>query len=759
MAWAWGAVVLVLFAFLLIAVPRVPVSADVMELLPREEYAGVSREVTEAFADKMARQAVFAVAGPEAAAERFSEALSRIDGVESVAGKFEAGRSGKSSRFLYAHRAAFLSAAARERLADGGEHQAAWVLSQLFSPVAGVSADEARSDPLLLMRSSTLADIGSSRLSARNGWLAGTDDSGTLWRLINAEISREEASASRVSALAQKIRDAEAAVKAEFPEAKFASQGAVFYSEYAGSSAKADMAKLGSVSVVLLLILLVIAFRSVTPLALCLVSIAVGAAAGAAVTILVFQEIHMITLMMSLSLIGISADYTTHYFTARMTAAPGTSTVESMERLRPVLFQALATTCAAYAAMLLAPFPGLRQLGVFSVAGLAAAFVTVALWYPLVTSRFKPRKLVFADSLRRYVALWTGEGRYPWIVLGFLAVFAAGGILLAGTNDDLGAMQAAPADLKAREAVISQVTGRDATQRWFIVTGKTPEEALQRKDALVPGLAGLRADGMISGATILPLNSIETQKKDEALIREALPAAKKRLAEYGIRTRADYRDAPLELQVWLQDYLSSTWGRLIIGGLHETAILIPVQAERNPATDQALAALARSVPGAAWVDRRADFGRLFGEVRTIVSVILALSGLAIFAFYSVVYSPKRGFALLVPCALAVGSGLGVLGWAGLPVNVFSLFGLILILGVGIDYSLFFSSFKTQTDSTLFAVVTAMLTTVISLGILVFSGTAAVANFGLVLTAGILAAFLAAPFSLALDRKKPGSAAK
>ena len=47
----------------------------------------------------------------------------------------------------------------------------------------------------------------------------------------------------------------------------------------------------------------------------------------------------------------------------------------------------------------------------------------------------------------------------------------------------------------------------------------------------------------------------------------------------------------------------------------------------------------------------------------------------------------------------------------------------------------------------------MATTMISLGILVFSGTAAISNFGLVLAAGVFTAFLASPLILRLDRKE------
>ena len=340
-------------------------------------------------------------------------------------------------------------------------------------------------------------------------------------------------------------------------------------------------------------------------------------------------------------------------------------------------------------------------------------------------------------------------------MIGLVAVFAAGGLLQVSADDDLKALQAAPRQLQDQEAVIASVTGRDATQRWLIASGRGAEQALQGKDALLPGLAALRDGGIITGATVLPINSEERQRRDIRLIEQAMPEARRVLGLYGIEPGADARLEPLALQPWLQDYLSAGWRRLVIESKAGAAILIPVQGERGPAADHALESLARSVPGAFWVDRRADFTRLFRQARVMVGAILAAAGAAIFLFYAWRYGARRAAGLLMPCVLSIGAGLGALGWAGLPVNIFSLFALILILGLGIDYSLFFGALRERSGATLFAVATAALTTFISLGILAFSGTAAVANFGLVLTAGIAAAFLTSPVSLALERPGPG----
>lgn len=63
------------------------------------------------------------------------------------------------------------------------------------------------------------------------------------------------------------------------------------------------------------------------------------------------------TLVMSMSIIGISADYTLYYLTERMVHGAETSPWQSLAKVRNALLTALLTTVAAYLIMMLAPSP------------------------------------------------------------------------------------------------------------------------------------------------------------------------------------------------------------------------------------------------------------------------------------------------------------------------------------------------------------------------------------------------------------------
>jgi len=111
----------------------------------------------------------------------------------------------------------------------------------------------------------------------------------------------------------------------------------------------------------------------------------------------------------------------------------------------------------------------------------------------------------------------------------------------------------------------------------------------------------------------------------------------------------------------------------------------------------------------------------------------------------------HGLICLVPTLLSLGMGIAALGYSGHHLNLFSLLALILVLGIGINYTLFFSNPRGTPLTSMLAITLAMVTTLLTLGMLVFSSTQAIASFGIVLVSGIFTAFLLSP--LAMPGKK------
>ena len=128
--------------------------------------------------------------------------------------------------------------------------------------------------------------------------------------------------------------------------------------------------------------------------------------------------------------------------------------------------------------------------------------------------------------------------------------------------------------------------------------------------------------------------------------------------------------------------------------------------------------------------------------------------MAIAVSYMLRLGVKRGLLNVVPSLLSLGGGLAALAFSGHDLNLFSLLALVLVLGIGINYTLFFSNPRGTPLTSMLAVSVALLTTLLTLGMLVFSQTQAISSFGIVLSCGIFCAFLTAPLAMpACDKGK------
>ena len=121
-----------------------------------------------------------------------------------------------------------------------------------------------------------------------------------------------------------------------------------------------------------MLVLAWLAFRSLWPRLLMTLSLLVGMGTALSVTALVFGQVHLLTTVFGASLIGCAEDYGLYYFASRQ-GAPGVAPLRMMSTLLPGLALALLTSALGYFALGVPPFPGLRQMALFSVVGPASS--------------------------------------------------------------------------------------------------------------------------------------------------------------------------------------------------------------------------------------------------------------------------------------------------------------------------------------------------------------------------------------------------
>ncbi|WP_435947862.1 MMPL family transporter [Dryocola sp. BD586] len=757
LCWSWLAAVALLAIILCALLPGSRLDSSVLSLLPAQSLGKIPPEIEAGFLQRLDRQMLWLVS-PGASADRrvaqwWQEQLRQQPFLTKVEGPMDAAGQQAWGKFYFEHRNGLVDEQTRARLQNGGEAQAQWVMSQLYSAFSGVSGRELARDPLMLVRGSQLAlQQSASRLRMIDGWLVAKDQQGRYWYLLHGELKGSSFDMQRGRESVSRLRALEHELEQRFPQAKVMSRGTLFYSDYASQQAKHDVSTLGLATIVGVLLLILLVFRSLRPLILCVTSVGTGALAGTTITLLCFGELHLMTLVMSLGIVGVSADYTLYYLTERMVHGAQSSAQDSLRKVLPALLLALGTTVLAYLIMLLAPFPGIRQLAVFAASGLTASCLTVICCYPYAVRGLPVRPAPGKRLLSAWLAAWqTAKFVRLGIPLALLAVSVAG-LAMLRVNDDISTLQALPQDLLREEQGITALTGQGMDQKWFVVYGSSAEQTLTRLEKLAPELAALRKRKVIDGYRLLPLASLERQQADLRLLREAAPALQKRLAETGLTLGApDLGQMPVTPDVWQQSVISSGWRLLwlsLAGG--QSGALVPVSGAHDGA---ALSALAAKMPGVSWVDRKSAFNELFGFYRVLLAGLLAAAVVAIAITYMLRLGVRRGLINVVPSVLSLGGGLAALAFSGHELNLFSLLALVLVLGIGINYTIFFSNPRGTPLTSMLAVSVALLTTLFTLGMLVLSATPAISGFGIVLSCGIFCAFLTAPLALPVREKE------
>ncbi len=611
----WGVVCLILASALLALLPQARLNSSVLAMLPKQTLGAIPPALNDGFMQRLDRQLVWLVspgkqADPQVARD-WLRLLQTSDALAEVKGPMDAASQQAWGMFFWQHRNALIDPATRARLQDGGEAQAQWILSQLYSAFSGVSGKELQNDPLMLMRGSQLAMANSGqRMQLQDGWLTSKDAEGNVWYLLHGELAGSSFDMQQTHRLVTTLGELEKEWKTHHPQAQLLSRGTVFYSDYASQQAKRDISTLGAATLLGVILLIVAVFRSLRPLLLCAISIAIGALAGTVATLLLFGELHLMTLVMSMSIIGISADYTLYYLTERMVHGAASSPWQSLVKVRKALLLALLTTVAAYVIMMLAPFPAIRQMALFAAVGLSASCLTVIFWHPWLCRGLPVRPVPAMALLLRWLAAWRRNKKLSIGLPVALALLSLAGLATLRVDDDISQLQALPQDILAQEKAITALTGQSVDQKWFVVYGESAQQTLERLEAFMPALAKAQTDGILDGYRAIPLNSLARQQQDLTLLQRAAPVVGQALSHAGLaKVNPVLNPMPVTVDDWLASPASEGW-RLLWLTLQdgESGVLVPVSGVKDSA---ALKALSAKQAGVAWVDRKKRFRPAF----------------------------------------------------------------------------------------------------------------------------------------------------
>lgn len=755
LAIGWLLLVLALIAHQLQFWRASRLDTDVMALLPTSERTATADRVLRRLADGVAQEVVVLVGSPDwtrtrAAAERFSAVTAKQAALLKPVDKIAAFDFDAALAFYRPWRDHLLTDAQRTQLRDANvDALAQQALTRLYQFSTGPRLTDWAADPLGLWQDWWLSRAAITRVHERDG-LAALSGDGKEWALLSYRITRPAFAVDGNTDYGDLLHTAEVAARHGDEGVRVIAAGIPLHAEAAAAQANWEMNVIGGGSLAAVLLLVWLAFRSLRPIVLVGLSLLIGTAAAISATAVVFDRVHLVTLVFGASLVGVAEDFGIHYFVTRQ-SMPRAAPPAVMRFLLPGLVLALLTSVVAYLALGVAPFPGLRQMALFSAVGLVCAFLTVALWFPLLdrgTLRQTRLTAWLAGSLARWPRV--RNDRRTWMALAMLALFVVPGVWQVRVVDDLRQLQSSPPALVEAQRTTGRLLGTPSPAQFVLVRGATPDEVLAREEAVKAKLAGAIGRGELAGLLSVSdwVPSAARQRADAALADRQELAVRQSVAKTlgGTIAAPPVRrgDAVLTLQAWLANPVSDTLRHLWLGREGEGyASVMLLRGLDNPAAMPAIARSVSEVQGAEWVDRVADLSGLLHHYRVLMSWLL-LAGAAGVALLLAWRYGRSGWRALAPTLLAAAISVAVLGWLDVPLQLFSVLALALLLGVGVDYGIFLLEHPGDGVSWT-AIVLGAASTLLAFGLLALSSTPALHAFGMTMLSGVGAVWFLSPW--------------
>jgi predicted exporter len=749
-------------------VARARFSADLSAFLPRTPSATQQLLVDQLQNGLAAHLILIGIEGGEAvqraqAARALAAALSAEQAFLAVNDGDAAGEE-RDRAFVFAHRYALSPAVTPERFSAAGLHAALEASLDLIGSPAGLLAKSLlTSDPTgETLQVIDQLDTGSAPHSEQGVWSSADGQRALLIAETRASGSDTDGQARALALIQSGFA---AAAPAPSPLRLLLSGPAVF-AVAARGTIEHEVKRLSIVSSVLIVTLLLLVYRSVATLLLGLLPVVSGALAGVTAVALGSGVVHGVTLGFGITLIGESVDYSIYLFVQSQRAREA-GPLRVPARLWWTIGLGMLTSVCGFASLLPSSFPGLAQLGLYSIAGLmAAAAVTRWVLPQLLPQRLRMRNLApFGAAVARLLSRLHVLSAAV-IVLG---VLSAGFVYLHRDhlwNRDLAALSPVTASAQALDGELRSELGAPDISNLVLISGADQESVLQRAESVSRQLDALVAAGDISGydspSRYLPSRGTQAARlaslPDGGTLRQrlgtataSLPLRPEALQQFVRAVDAARSDPALERSALEHTSLALALDAMLWHQAGHWYALLPLRANRGPAggdidIERVRTGLAANPPGSVIaLNMKQETDALYASYLH-EATRLSLYGLgAIVVLLGVVLrSAARVARVIAPLALAVLVVAAGLIASGVQLTILHLIGLLLIVAVGSNYALFFdqraaAGSRTELPLTLASLLVANTATVIGFGVLAFSSVPVLSALGSTVAPGTLLA--------------------
>lgn len=509
-------------------------------------------------------------------------------------------------------------------------------------------------------------------------------------------------------------------------------------------------------------------YRSPRTLALGLLPVLTAAIAGVVAVRAVHGSVHGITVGFGTALIGEAVDYAIYFC-----IQSGRVGLAAWRRsFWPTIRLGMLTSVLGFGTLLLAGFPGLAQLGLYALSGVATAALMTRFVLPLLVGT-REVQVPPPGLLARTTQGWLRHAarlRLPLLVLAVAALAYLGlqRDTLWGTN--LSALSMVRAQDAQQDADLRADLGAPDARYLVLVRGADLQTVLQGAEHADARLQKLVDEGLIGGfdnpARLLPshatqarrLQALPTPDVLQARLTQALadaPLSAARLKPFADAVTAARQDRWLELPDLDGTALALAVQALLSHSAQGWSAVLPLRPVHSPdAADMPVSALQQALAGspATVVDLKGEFEQMYTEyLRQAIWLSLGGVGAIALLLAATLRSPRRLARVLLTLAITVVLVVAGLHLLGTQLNLLHLVGILLVAAVGSNYALFFDQVQSEghlSPDVWLSMATAVLTTAIGFGALALSRVPVLKALGSAVAPGVLLAMLVAAVLIA-----------
>lgn len=630
-------------------------------------------------------------------------------------------------------------------------------LDDLRSPLAPLIKDTIPADPTGELFTVVTAWFGEDRPAKHRGVWMSKDMSKALL-LVETKAAGFDADAQ--AAIQQDVRQSFASLVRQPERLRLLMTGPGVFAVEAKQTIEREAWRLSTAAAVVVVLFLYASYQSITLVLLSLIPLTAGIMAGMLAVQGWFGFIHGITLGFGITLLGVVDDYPIHLFSHLNARASASA---AMEEIWPTMRLGVLTTAIGFASLLFAGFPALTQLGLFAVTGiLTAAVVTRWVLPRFVPEGFLPRPLwpAFHAKLERLT-------RMKPVIPGVI-ILACAALLWSHTplwETELASLSPVSDAKKQLDRQLRDELGAPDMRDLLVIEGQTEEDVLKYGEVLDAKLERLRISGAIAGYDLIShyLPSRRTQQDRQSHLPErpvlmrnldqaltGLPFTPGLFAPFLAAVETARTQTPLQRK----DFEDTAFGARVASLMFEQdgtwKAVVPLRgvADRTQLTE---IVGNWNMPSVTYVDLKEESNRLMTAYRDRTFIIM-VSGLLVISVALGVGIQSVGllWPILSPIMGSLLVVAAVVNLAGESLSLFHIATFLLVIGLGLDYALFFNrpeGSEEERSSTLYGLLVCSMTTILVFGVLASSDipvlhaigmTAAVGSFCCLLFAGIMA---------------------